>query len=120
VRLEASISAGLLIMSVALLCYGFGLYGAALAELRPRFPVIMNDEHTARWAMDVVIWEPSVPVRLRRAYLSSYLLFAGAFCGLAAFFLSEGRQGAAAAFGTMAAVFTGFTLRRQRQHRHLM
>jgi hypothetical protein len=76
-------------------------YGTALARARPLFPSKLQDEQTARFALDALIWEHSFPADLRRKYLWAVGFSALAFLCLALAAYSEGYAIAAILFGCL-------------------
>jgi len=58
------------IATVLLIAAG-ALYYTALEQIRPRFPPNLRDAHTARFALNALIWDRLIPDHLRRKYLLS-------------------------------------------------
>ena len=61
-------------------------FTAALDEAQPRFPPALQEEEAARIAIDVLIWDRSLPTTTRRKFFLS-MVFGSLAAGCAALFM---------------------------------
>ncbi len=92
-------------------------FTAALDEARPRFRPALPEEDAARVAIDVLIWDRSLPTSTRRKFLLA-MVFGSLAAGCAAMFmLVQGPPLGTLLFGGMSIVGAGTTLARWLQYR---
>jgi len=92
-------------------------FTAALDEAQPRFPPALQQEEAARVAIDVLIWDRSLPASTRRKFLLS-MVFGSLAAGCAAMFmLAQGPPLGALLFGGVFVLGTGTTLARWLKYR---
>lgn len=76
----------LLVSTIAAIGASGYYFTAALDEARPRFPPTLREEEVARVAIDVLIWDPSLPTSTRRKFFLS-MVFGSSAAGCAALFM---------------------------------
>ena len=89
----------------------------AFHEARPKFPLQFQDELTARYGMDYLVWNRPVSNGTRRKYLMSGLCTAIAAACVALSFAVHGSLSGAIGFGGVFVIVMSATLARFMKHR---
>lgn len=89
----------------------------AFHEARPKFPLQFQDEHSARYAMDNLVWSRPVSNSTRRKYLMSTVCLGIAAACAALGFAIHGSLAGAIGFGGVFVVAMSVALTRFMKHR---
>jgi hypothetical protein len=108
-----------IVLLIAAVSFAAAVYLGTVAfhEARPKFPLQFQNEPTARYAMDYLIWNRPITNGTRRKYLMSGLCSAIAAGCAALGFAIHGSLTGAIAFGGPFVIIMSATLARFMKHR---
>ena len=110
-------SALLIFISVSLLVGAGFFYSTALEEVRPNFPLGLQDQPLARVALDYLFWDRAISVRARRRYFISLIMAELSFIFVAINFIVTDRFMPVIFFAGLSVFFLGHILKRWIQYR---
>ena len=108
-----------IVLLIAAVSFAAAVYLGTVAfhEARPKFPLQFQDEPTARYAMDTLVWSRPVSDSTRRKYLTSIACLAvAAACGALAFAI-HGSLAGSVGFGGVFVITMSIALARFMKHR---
>ena len=108
-----------IVLLIAAVSFAAAVYLGTVAfhEARPKFPLQFQDEPTARYAMDTLVWSRPASDATRRKYLMSGLCAAIAAACAALSFAVHGSLTGAVGFGGLFVIVMSATLARFMKHR---
>ena len=108
----------LLVSTLAALGAGAYCYTVAFTQARRHFPLEFQNEHSARYALNTLIWNRSVPVNEQRKYLWSLTFASVAFGCLTLFITAQGLAFGALLMGGVFVIGVVITAKRWLAHRN--
>jgi hypothetical protein len=116
---EATKLDGIILILVILAFFAVGGYNyvGALNDIRDRLPKSLQDPVSAKFALDLWVWDPVMPARARRRYLMCLVCFSATMACMTCFMLLNGRFWATALFGAVFLYFVGHTSIRWRRYK---
>jgi hypothetical protein len=97
------------LLSMIFFAVGGYNYSVAFYDVRDRLPKSLQDPVSAKFALDLWIWDPAMPVRARRRYLTCLVSLSMCVGCMMWFMLLSGRLWVAALFGALFLYSIGHT-----------